>query len=111
MRERESFHPRKRENRGSAKPRARQSARQTVEWSASEKGSSTVPNDDSKKHEERHSRRHYIQDHRMHGGTNIRICICAITRVHSNQDLIWCVKIGCIWVFGSSVGPDYYGPP
>ena len=27
--------------------------------------------------------------------------------VDSNQDLIWCAKLGYIWVLGSIVGPDY----
>ena len=30
-----------------------------------------------------------------------------LRRVDSNQDLVWCVKIGYIWVFGSIVGSDY----
>ena len=34
-----------------------------------------------------------------------------ITEARSNQDLIWCVKMGYIWVFGYIVGPDYYGSP
>ena len=32
-----------------------------------------------------------------------------ITGVHSNQDLIWCVKYDYIWVFVYIVGSDYYG--
>ena len=32
-----------------------------------------------------------------------------ITGVHTNQDLIWSVKIGVYMGFGSIVGPDYHG--
>ena len=34
-----------------------------------------------------------------------------ITGVQSNQDLIWCVKKGFIWVLGSIVGSDYFDTP
>ena len=33
------------------------------------------------------------------------------TGVHSNQDLIWCEKIGIYMGFVYIVGPDYYGSP